>query len=88
MGQAEWTIGLITSIVIIIVVLKSKASIVFRFLLRGITGGLFIYGINSFLLPENTVSIIALNPLTILTTGFLGIPGVLLLYAVQILYMI
>ncbi len=81
-------IGLVTSIVVVIVVLKSKASIIFRFLLRSILGVLLIYGINSFLLPENMVSIIALNPLTILTTGFLGIPGVLLLFSIQLLYMI
>ncbi len=81
-------IGLVTSIVVVIVVLKSKASIIFRFLLRSILGVLLIYGINSFLLPENMVSIIALNPLTVLTTGFLGIPGVLLLFSIQLLYMI
>ncbi len=81
-------IGLVTSIVVVIVVLKSKASIIFRFLLRSILGVFLIYGINSFLLPENMVSIIALNPLTVLTTGFLGIPGVLLLFSIQLLYMI
>jgi len=88
MGQAEWMIGLVTSVVIIIAVLKSRASIIFRFLLRAVVGAVLIYGINQFLLTENIVSIIALNPLTVLTVGFLGIPGVLLLFVIQILYMI
>ncbi len=88
MEQAEWMIGLVTSIVVVIVVLKSKASILFRFLLRTVLGSILIYGINQFLLSENIVSIIALNPLTVLTAGFLGIPGVLLLFIIQILSMI
>ncbi len=88
MEQAEWMIGLVTSVVIVIAVLKSRASIIFRFLLRAVVGAVLIYGINQFLLSENIVSIIALNPLTILTAGFLGIPGVLLLFVIQILYMI
>ncbi len=88
MEQAEWMIGLVTSIVVVIVVLKSKASILFRFLLRAVLGSILIYGINQFLLSENIVSIIALNPLTVLTAGFLGIPGVLLLFIIQILSMV
>lgn len=88
MEQAEWTIGLVTSFVVLIVILKSKANMVFRFLVQGILGGVLIYGMNQFFLAQNLVSIIALNPLTVLTCGFLGIPGILLLFCIQILSMI
>ena len=88
MEQAEWTIGLVTSFVVLIAILKSKANIIFRFLIQGVLGGILIYGMNEFFLSQNLVSIIALNPLTVLTCGFLGIPGVLLLFCIQILSMI
>lgn len=88
MGQAEWTIGLVTSFVVLIVILKSRASMLLRFLVQAVLGGILIYGMNQFFLSQNLVSTIALNPLTVLTCGFLGIPGVLLLFCIQILSMI
>ena len=88
MGQAEWTIGLVTCFVVLIVILKSKASMLFRFVVQAVLGGVLIYGMNQFFLSQNLVSTIALNPLTVLTCGFLGIPGVLLLFCIQILSMI
>ena len=88
MEQAEWTIGLVTGFVLLIVILKSRANIVFRFVVQAVIGGVLIYGMNQFFLSQNLVSIIALNPLTVLTCGFLGIPGVLLLFCIQILSMI
>lgn len=88
MEQAEWTIGLVTSFVVLIVILKSKANMVFRFVVQAVIGSVLIYGMNQFFLSQNLVSIIALNPLTVLTCGFLGIPGVLLLFCIQILSMV
>lgn len=88
MDQAQWTIGLVTCIVVLIVILKSKANIVFRFLVQAVVGSVFIYGMNQFFLTQNLVSIIALNPLTVLTCAALGIPGVFLLFCIQILSMI
>lgn len=88
MGQAEWMIGLAAFLVVMIAILKSKAGMIFRFLVQAVLGGVLIYGMNQFFGMQNLVSTIALNPLTILTCGFLGIPGVLLLFAIQILSMI
>ena len=88
MEQTERMIGLVTSFVVLVAVFKSRANMVFRFLLQAVLGGMLIYGMNQFFLSQNIVSIIALNPLTILTCGFLGIPGFLLLLGVQILSMI
>lgn len=88
MGQAEWMIGLATFFVVLIVILKSRAGMMLRFLVQAVVGGVLLYGMNQFFLTQNLVSTIALNPLTILTCGFLGIPGVLLLFCIQILSMI
>lgn len=88
MDQAEWTIGIVTCFVVLIVVLKSRANMVFRFVVQAVIGAVLIYGMNQFFLSQNLISIIALNPLTVLTCGFLGIPGVLLLFCIQILSMI
>lgn len=88
MGQAEWMIGLATLFVVLIVILKSRAGMVLRFVVQAVVGGVLLYGMNQFFLAQNLVSTIALNPLTILTCGFLGIPGVLLLFCIQILSMI
>lgn len=88
MGQAEWVIGLVTSFVIVVAVLKSKANMVFRFLVQGAVGGIMIYGVNEFLRLQSIPSIIALNPLTFLTVGSLGFPGVVLLFLIQFLNMI
>lgn len=88
MEQAQWTIGIMAFFVLLIVILKSKANMVLRFLVQAVVGGILIYGMNQFFLTQNLVSIIALNPLTILTCGALGIPGVFLLFCIQILSMI
>lgn len=88
MDQAEWMIGLVTSFVVLVVILKSKANMVLRFFIQAVLGGILIYGMNQFFLSQNAVSIIALNPLTVLTCGFLGMPGFLLLFCIQILSMI
>lgn len=88
MDQAEWIIGLVTGFVVLIVILKSRANMVFRFVVQAVIGAVLIYGMNQFFLSQNLISIIALNPLTVLTCGFLGIPGVLLLLGIQILSMI
>ena len=88
MGQAEWMIGLVTCFVVLIVILKSKAGMALRFVVQAVAGSALLYGMNQFFLTQNLVSTIALNPLTVLTCGFLGIPGVLLLFCIQILSMI
>ena len=50
MEQAEWTIGLVTGFVLLIVILKSRANMVFRFVVQAVIGGVLIYGMNQFFL--------------------------------------
>lgn len=53
-----------------------------KFLIRSITGMVLIYGINQFLMTEGITLSVGINIWTFLTTGFLGIPGVALLYGI------
>lgn len=58
-----------------------------KFLLRAVMGILLIYMINRFVLPENSSLKVGINLLAFLTSGFLGVPGVGLLYGI-LLYQI
>ncbi|MBE5851541.1 MAG: transcriptional regulator [Lachnospiraceae bacterium] len=88
MGNEGLIIGIVTSVVILISLLKYKAKLLLRVLVRMVLGGISIYLVN-FILGQNGIStIIAINPLTILTSGLLGFPGVFLLYAVHFLSLV
>ena len=85
MDEREWIFGMIICVILLITVLKWNAKILGNFFLRGIIGMICIYGVNQLLAMYNLFSIIQCNPLTFLTTGILGFPGVFLLYGVEIL---
>ncbi len=53
-----------------------------RFLFRACLGMIIIYGVNQFLISEDIALHVGLNGWTFLTTGFLGVPGVALLYGI------
>lgn len=54
---------------------------VFKLLINAIVGGVVLWVINYF---GSYINIhIPLNPITALTVGFLGIPGVVLLFVIQ-----
>lgn len=73
-------------IVLLIGLVKSRAEFIINFVLRGVTGMLIIYFVN-FLLAEKIPSLcIGYNLVTFLASGVLGLPGVALLYGVN-LYM-
>lgn len=73
-------------IVLLIGLVKSRAEFIINFVLRGVTGMLIIYFVN-FLLAEKIPSLcMGYNLVTFLASGVLGLPGVALLYGVN-LYM-
>jgi len=84
-GDKDMAVGIVTGMVLLIVVLKHRARMVLHLLVQMILGGTSIYFINYFLSKNGISTIIALNPLTLLTSGLLGFPGVFLLYAIQFL---
>lgn len=56
-------------------------KLLFRFLLNGIIGGIALWLLN--LVGGLIGVLVAINPITALTVGFLGIPGLILILLLQ-----
>lgn len=56
-------------------------KLLFRFLLNGIIGGIALWILN--LVGGLIGVVVAINPITALTVGFLGIPGLILILLLQ-----
>lgn len=61
----------------------SVSNTVFRFVLRALIGIGCVYFINIFLGNQGIVYTVGINLITFLTTGILGIPGVMVLYGIS-----
>lgn len=70
--------------VLLIGALKKRAEWLLTFLFRGVTGTVMIYFINLLITSNNMGFEIGINPVTVLTTGILGFPGVILLYGINL----
>lgn len=70
--------------VLLIGALKKRSEWLLTFLLRSVTGTVLIYFSNLLIASTNMGFEIGINPLTVLTTGILGFPGVLLLYGINL----
>ena len=66
-------------IILLLISVKVKSYILLNFLYRGLTGTLFILGMNYVFEILEFPSGIGLNPITFLTCAFLGFPGFLAL---------
>lgn len=71
-------------IILCIISLRKKAEFLLNFLLRGIVGTISIFFINEMLAAQNFATMVGINPWTALTSGILGLPGVALLYGINI----
>ena len=69
-------------LVLLIVSKGKKAEWLINFVLRAVTGAVCIYFVNFVLVSQNISVSVGINPLTLLTSGFLGFPGVAVLYGV------
>ena len=67
-------VGILT-VVLIIGAMKSRAEWIINFMLRGVLGMMSIYFLNTFLGNMVPGMGIGYNPITFLTTGILGFPG-------------
>ena len=72
------------AVVLLIGALKKRAEWLLTFLFRGVVGTVMIYFINLAIVSNNMGFEIGINPVTVLTTGILGFPGVLLLYGINL----
>ncbi len=61
---------------------KKCMSAVINFFIRAVVGMALIFFINQYVIPPDSSINVGLNPVTFLTSGTLGIPGVGLLYGI------
>ena len=61
---------------------KWCVKIAVNFLIRAIVGLAIIFFVNEYLDGQGISSDVGMNPVTVLTSGTLGIPGVALLYGI------
>ena len=81
-----WIAGL-GVLVLAVSIFKSRIEWVINFVLRGVLGMMLIYFANSFLVQQIEGIGIGYNPVTFLVSGFLGLPGVAMMFGMN-LYMI
>ena len=61
---------------------KKIGGAVLRFFIRAAIGMALIFVINGYVIPADSSINVGLNPVSFLTSGTLGIPGVGLLYGI------
>lgn len=81
-----WITGALAT-VLMMGVFRNHVEIIINFILRGVLGMMIIYFINYFLSEQIPGMEIGYNILTFCTTGLLGVPGILMLYGIN-LYML
>lgn len=73
----------ILAVVLIIGAVKNKTEWIVNFMLRGVMGMMSIYFLN-LLLADILLGVrIGYNPITFVTTGILGFPGIAMLYGIN-----
>lgn len=71
---------LVCILVLAILFFKNKLEVIMGFIMRGVVGTVTIYGVNQALLLYGFTQSVGINPLTVLTSAILGIPGVVALF--------
>ena len=82
--QGAFFIIAVCGIVMLILAVKTNSHLLLNFVLRSIAGSLLIFGGNQVLNFYGFSDAIGLNPGTVLTSGILGFPGVILLFGIKI----
>ncbi len=73
----------ILAVVLIIGAVKNKTEWIVNFMLRGVMGMMSIYFLNLLLADILPGVRIGYNPITFVTTGILGFPGIAMLYGIN-----
>lgn len=74
--------------VLIVGAVRRKTEWMLNVLMRGILGTIAIYFINDALLGMGIPIEVGINPVTVLTSGFLGFPGLVVLYGIHFFKML
>lgn len=85
MGNAGGALAIlgVCLIVLIIGALGRKVEWLVNFILRAVMGTIGIYCVNYLLASRQIGVAVGINPLTILTSGILGFPGIAVLYGIH-----
>lgn len=70
------------TVVLLIGALRKKTEWLLNFILRGILGTIAIYFINIGITNMGFETNVGINIVTVLSSGFLGVPGILALYGI------
>lgn len=82
MGSMAAILG-VCMLVLVIGALGRKIEWIINFVLRAVLGTIGIYFLNNFLLSSNILVTVGINPMTVLTSGILGFPGLVVLYGIN-----
>lgn len=70
--------------VLLIGAFRKKKEWIINFIFRMVTGTVAIFFANGFLVSQGISIAIGINPITILTSGILGFPGLIMLYSINL----
>lgn len=68
--------------------MKNRMEFLLNFMLRAVFGLIAIYFINSFLQGQGLGGSVGINPVSFLTSGILGFPGIALLYGINFYFIL
>lgn len=70
-------------IVLLVGAFGRKIEWIINFVLRAVMGTIGIYFLNNFLMLKDISVTVGINPMTVLTSGILGFPGLVVLYGIN-----
>lgn len=70
-------------LVLLIGAFGRKIEWIINFVLRAVIGTIGIYFLNNFLIVRDISVAVGINPMTVLTSGILGFPGLVVLYGIN-----
>ena len=71
-------------LVLLMGALRKKKEWMINFIFRAVTGTVAVFFINGFLVSRGWSIAIGINPITVLTSGILGFPGLIMLYGINL----
>lgn len=88
MTESIFIIVGICVLVLTIGVLRRKKEWIINFVLRMVLGALLIFFINEFLSAREIDALVGINGMSLGIAGLLGLPGLLLLYGINLFLLI
>jgi inhibitor of the pro-sigma K processing machinery len=82
-STSVWILIGVCILILLIGALKAKMESIINFVLRTASGALAIYLINFFLQRQEIDASVGMGVTSLLTSGFLGFPGLILLYGIN-----